>query len=648
MDGEAIEDIEELSVEDVARGRSGGRKVDLWSGSGEAAEVLVHSSARPRTTRAVKPPGAKQRRHVPSMDAGSEAPGKEIGSGTYFLPGRATIYVKTYGCSHNRSDSEVMAGLLSREGYDVVLDDDEGREDSDLWLINSCSVKNPSELAFVKEIERAKESGKRVVLAGCVSQHSPRDPRWNGLSVVGVQQIDRVVEVVEETLKGGSVQLVRERTEDVVESQPSDAELADHGQIEATSKSGKRKAGGAPLDLPKIRRNPLIEVVPINTGCLNSCTYCKTKFARGNLGSYEPRAILDRIEQVIGEGVVEIWLTSEDTGAYGLDIGTNIAELLESITGILDHHPHVRLRVGMTNPPYIVDHLERISAVLNHPGVFAFLHIPVQSGSDSILERMKRLYSAAEFCRVCDSLLGSVPGITIATDVICGFPGETEEDHRETVELVRRYSFPILHISQFYPRPGTPAARMVPVVPQSVKKDRTREITQVFEAFRPYEALVGHTIRAVLVTDRAHDGVKLIGHDKSYTQILVDAEGRDDEVLGRMVDVEIVGAGRWSVEGRLLGFTEGVPEPSLPALNAANIKARSLKRSSAKVVVRKNRRGSGTTGPPREHAKFVYGGLVFLVAVAYLLVRGTVISLVTSALVVWIFWRMYRTSTAST
>ncbi len=128
------------------------------------------------------------------------------------------------------------------------------------------------------------------------------------MSVIGVQQIDRIVEVVEETLKGNNVRLMGKKKKD------------------------NKKYGGASLNLPKVRRNPLIEIIAINTGCLNECTYCKTKHARGELGSYYPEEIIERLKQSFDEGVVEIWLTSEDTGAYGRDIGTNVLNLMLPLT----------------------------------------------------------------------------------------------------------------------------------------------------------------------------------------------------------------------------------------------------------------------------------------------------------------------------
>ncbi|KAI9141445.1 hypothetical protein BKA69DRAFT_1073451 [Paraphysoderma sedebokerense] len=339
-----------------------------------------------------------------------------------YLPGKASVWVKTWGCSHNNSDSEYMAGLLNSHGYNIVSESQ--KDSAQLWLLNSCTVKNPSEQTFVNAINAAKDSGKHVVLAGCVTQAQPKNKIWEGLSIVGVQQIDRVVEVVEETLKGHTVKILETKKD----------------------MDSKKKAGGARLNLPKIRKNPLIEIIPINTGCLNQCTYCKTKHARGDLGSYPPEEILARVRQVLAEGVVEIWLTSEDTGTYGRDIGASLPDLLWKIVEIMPEG--TMLRVGMTNPPYILEHLEEISKILAHPRVYAFLHVPVQAASNKVLDDMRRQYTLAEFKHVVDFLRDRVPGMTIATDVICGFPTESEEDFEETLQLVQEYKFPVLHISQ--------------------------------------------------------------------------------------------------------------------------------------------------------------------------------------------------------
>ncbi|KAM6453857.1 threonylcarbamoyladenosine tRNA methylthiotransferase isoform 2-T2 [Liasis olivaceus] len=372
------------------------------------------------------------------------------------IPGIQKIWIRTWGCSHNSSDGEYMAGQLAAYGYSIT----ENAAEADLWLLNSCTVKSPAEDHFRNSIKKAQEGKKKVVLAGCVPQAQPRQDYLQGLSIIGVQQIDRVVEVVEETIKGHSVRLLGQKKD-----------------------NGKR-LGGARLDLPKIRKNPLIEIISINTGCLNACTYCKTKHARGELASYSIEELVNRGKQSLQEGVCEIWLTSEDTGAYGRDIGTDLPTLLWKLVEVIPEG--AMLRLGMTNPPYILEHLEEMAKILNHPRVYAFLHVPVQSASDSVLMDMKREYCVADFKRVVDFLKTKVPGITIATDVICGFPGETDEDFQETMKLVAEYRFPSLFINQFYPRPGTPAAKMHQV-PAQTKKQRTKELSKLFHSYNPYD-----------------------------------------------------------------------------------------------------------------------------------------------------------------
>merc|ERR1711907_759386 len=159
----------------------------------------------------------------------------------------------------------------------------------------------------------------------------------------------------------------------------------------------------------------------------------------------------------------------------------------------------------MTNPPYILEHLEAIAEICNEPCMYSFLHLPVQAASDKGLDDMRRKYTRAEFEHVVDFLCARVPDFTIATDMICGFPTETKEDFAESLDLVRKYHFPILNISQFYPRKGTPAARMPRVHTAEVKR-RSREMTKLFESYTTRDSKL-HTIqKRVLVTEEARDG----------------------------------------------------------------------------------------------------------------------------------------------
>ncbi|CAG9829168.1 unnamed protein product [Diabrotica balteata] len=446
------------------------------------------------------------------------------------IPGTQNIYIGTWGCAHNSSDSEYMAGQLAAYGYKLT----DNKSEADLILLNSCTVKSPAEDHFRNEIESAKKQGKHLVLAGCVPQGAPKSSFIQGLSIIGVQQIDRVVEVVEETLKGNTVKLL------------------------GTKKENGKKMGGASLLLPKVRRNPLIEIIAINTGCLNQCTYCKTKHARGDLGSYPPEEIVARAKQAFEEGVVEIWLTSEDTGTYGRDIGTSLPELLWKLVEVIPEG--CRLRLGMTNPPYILEHLEEIAKIMADSRVYAFLHVPVQSASDAVLGDMKREYCRKDFEHVVDFLRERVPGMTIATDIICGFPTETEKDFEETLDLCQKYKFPSLFINQFFPRPGTPAA-LLPRIPTQEVKQRTKRLTELFHSYQPYGHKLGE-IQEVLATEVSHDKKHYVAHNKYYEQVLIPMK---EEYMGKVVKVKIIQATKFSMTGEPLDdiVMPGLREPLL-------------------------------------------------------------------------------------
>ncbi|NXC67384.1 CDKAL methylthiotransferase, partial [Anhinga anhinga] len=475
-------------------------------------DIVSAEDLKPRDRQFVRKnvfPKVRKRNSQKNIQTDDDPPSDSI------IPGAQKIWIRTWGCSHNNSDGEYMAGQLAAYGYKIT----DNSAEADLWLLNSCTVKSPAEDHFRNSVKKAQEGKKKVVLAGCVPQAQPRQDYLKGLSIIGVQQIDRVVEVVEETIKGHSVRLLGQKKD-----------------------NGKR-LGGARLDLPKIRKNPLIEIISINTGCLNACTYCKTKHARGDLASYPIEELVDRAKQSFQEGVCEIWLTSEDTGAYGRDIGTDLPTLLWKLVEAIPEG--AMLRLGMTNPPYILEHLEEMAKILNHPRVYAFLHIPVQSASDSVLMDMKREYCVADFKQVVDFLKEKVPGITIATDIICGFPGETDEDFQETMKLVEQYRFPSLFINQFYPRPGTPAAKMHQV-PAAVKKQRTKDLSQLFHSYNPYDHKVGERQR-VLVTEESFDSNYYVAHNPFYEQVLVP---KDSLLMGKMVEVNIYEAGKHFMKGR--------------------------------------------------------------------------------------------------
>ncbi|RME31326.1 tRNA (N(6)-L-threonylcarbamoyladenosine(37)-C(2))-methylthiotransferase, partial [Candidatus Woesearchaeota archaeon] len=288
----------------------------------------------------------------------------------------ARIFIKTYGCTHNVADSERMGGLLEQAGHELV----EERASADVVLVNSCTVKDPAEKRFWHEISLTKNAGQLLVIAGCVPQSQPGNEQLAGLPTVGVKEIERVVEVVEGALAGKAIRATSHR------NQPG-------------------------LSLPRTRRNPLIEIIPINDGCLGSCTYCATVLARGRLRSHPQHEIINAIRAATREGVKEVWLTSEDVGAWGRDIGEELPTLLNAIATIPGEF---MVRIGMANPPFLKEYVsELITLFRAHPRrFFRFLHIPVQSGSNRVLRAMKREYTVQDFLAVVEPLKQAFPEMT--------------------------------------------------------------------------------------------------------------------------------------------------------------------------------------------------------------------------------------------
>lgn len=422
--------------------------------------------------------------------------------------------MRTFGCPHNQSDGEYMTGQLRDYGYTLVDSFDE----CDICVVNSCTVKHPSETRAMNLVSNSKEAGKRVVLAGCVpSSDRKLAESLQDVSVLDVTQLDRIVEVVEESVKGHTVKIM-----------------------------DKRQGGLPSLALPKVRKDKYAEIITINAGCLGSCTFCKTKLSRGKVVSYTVEAIIERALQAVSEGVCQIELASEDMGAYGVDIGTNIVELLLRLSDAMP--PGVMIRTGMTNPPYIMYHIDGIIEALKRPNVHSFMHIPVQSGSDNVLKAMRREYTVAEFCYLVDRLKEAIPDLFLLTDIICGFPAETPEDWEETMALVRKYRFNGLHCSQFYARPGTPAAKMK-ALKTHIGKERWRECTDFINSYNRNADYEGSTERVWFACTEEDRG-QTIGRTRAFAKVLVP---RDDSLLGRSAMVRLFNASKLHVEGEVLG-----------------------------------------------------------------------------------------------
>lgn len=419
------------------------------------------------------------------------------------------IYIETSGCSLNQSDSEAMAGLLEKAGFEITA----SAEGCDLVILNTCTVKGPTENAFWKRLDEIRKMEKKVVVAGCIAQTEPG--KLEGYSLIGPYQIERIVEVVEETLNDNAVSLlVREKNER--------------------------------LNLPKIRKNRAIEIIPICAGCLGDpCAYCKVKEARGELMSYDKDAVVSQVMKARAAGVREIWLTAQDTGCYGRDADSDLVKLLKNV---LIAAGDFRVRVGMMNPNHVLGMLDDLIKVYKNDKMFKFLHIPVQSGNNAVLKRMRRKYTVEDFVKIVARFRSEIPDITISTDIICGFPGETREQFLDSVDLMRKITPDVMNISRFWARPGTEAASMEGQIHGNETKRRSQMLTEVFGniSLMRNERWIGW--EGEIVVDEYGKDETMIGRNFAYKPVII----RGKFELGQNVGVKIVKATKHDLRAELL------------------------------------------------------------------------------------------------
>jgi threonylcarbamoyladenosine tRNA methylthiotransferase CDKAL1 len=335
------------------------------------------------------------------------------------------IFMRNYGCSANLADGEVISGCLAEAGYTII----DSEEDADIIIFNSCAVKGPTENRIIDAIKQTAPS-KRVIVTGCLPlislERLIREAHFD--AITGPAAGESIVDVVKRVTDGEHIVTL----EDALAAKPK-------------------------LGLPHTQTNSMVSIIPVNYGCLGSCAYCCVKHARGKLRSYTLNEITERIKHDLAAGSKEFWITSQDTASYGKDIGTNLAELLQKIADIPgDFH----VRVGMMTPNLVIPMLEELIKIFDHNKIFKFVHLPVQSGDDNVLRSMRRLYTANEFIRIVKKFRSAFPQISVSTDVICGFPGETVKAHNNTLKLLEEIQPDIVNVSKFFARPKTEAWNM--------------------------------------------------------------------------------------------------------------------------------------------------------------------------------------------
>lgn len=410
----------------------------------------------------------------------------------------AKIWVESYGCSASFADAEMISGLIVNGGHTLAS----SSKDSDLNLIVTCSVKDATANKMVNRIKRLKS--KPLVVAGCLAKAEPKSVQKfsPNASLMGPNSIGKTLQIIDHTLSG------RKK----IELEDSDI-----------TKTG----------LPKVRLNPIVGIVEIASGCMSDCTFCQTKLARGDLQSYRLGDIVRQVEHEVNDGCKEIWLTSTDNGCYGLDIGTTLPELVNKVSEI---PKEFMIRVGMMNPMYMPKIKNDLVESFENNKVFKFLHVPVQSGSNDILHEMKRGHTAETFRDVVKRFKDRFGKFTISTDIIVGFPGETEQDFADTIQLIKDTKPDVVNLSRYSQRPGTKAAEMVQLDVAKIK-DRSKELFNLINqiTLQNNQQWVGWS-GEVLFDEQTDDMVR--GRNFAYKPVFVD----DMVQVGDKVKVKITRA----------------------------------------------------------------------------------------------------------
>ncbi len=414
------------------------------------------------------------------------------------------VHIKTYGCTLNQADSAIIASVLQDKGILLAR----CQADADVAIINTCTVKRQTSQRILYALNNLSKAKKKLLVTGCmagankdlIEKYAPN------ASIVTTSNIPHMAEAAKSAFAGTRV---------VLDSYSKLDRLA-------FFKPGKG----------------VIAKVMISEGCSSNCSFCETKFARGPLNSFSEQSILDAIKCSAGNGAKEIQLTSQDVGAYGADTKTNIAMLMRKISAIKGDF---KVRVGMVNPVHMHKYFDEFVDALGSDRFYKFVHLPVQSGSDSVLESMKRAYSVEEFEHYVKELRAAIPGITIETDMIVGFPTETESDFGQSLEFMNRVRPDVTNISKFSARPHTAASQMQQHANELIS-ERSLLMSRTVRAVQHgiNDRAIGKSFDTLL-TERTPKSFN--GRNPSYREIVIrNEDAHSDMALGSRHDVRITGA----------------------------------------------------------------------------------------------------------
>ena len=414
------------------------------------------------------------------------------------------VYLEVYGCTANKSDASLVKGILKDNNYEIVDEIDK----ADALILLTCTVIDTTEQRMLSRLKVFKDTNKNIIVGGCMAS-------------IQSDQVKSILPNVKLLPPQHSHQIL-----DVLNDKKPIFNLKNKTQFSKYYED-------------------IFAPISIAEGCMLSCSYCITSLARGKLKSYPIDEIIQDICSAISQGCKEIQLTAQDTSAYGLDIGTDLGELLKKVSKINGQH---RFRVGMMNPYNCLKNINSIVNGFKSSKIYKFLHLPVQSGDNVILEKMNRKYYVEDFLKIIKKFRKNYPDITISTDIIVGFPTETNNQFQHTVDLLKTVKPDITNITRFSARPYTKAKTMKGRIKTNIVKERSKYLTELCKRISNHnnQSHIGKKYN-VLITEKGKNNT-FVGRSENYRPIVV----KDKVEIGEVKQVEITEAATTFLFGSII------------------------------------------------------------------------------------------------